>query len=83
MSAPLGPCLPKDCEDIGLGAPPPAAVDASSCGATLTRLGLGLGIGFRLGFRLGLGLGFKLRGHLEQVRVRVRVRVRVQAAGRP
>ena len=89
MSAPLGPCLPKDCEDIGLGAPPPGAVGASSCGATLTTLA-GLPV---LPARLSLPaarerlkralFGVKVRLRLRlRVRVRVRLRLRVRVRGR-
>ena len=75
MSAPLGPCLPKDCEDIGLGAPPPGAVGASSCGATLTTLA-GLPV---LPARLSLPAAReRLKRALVGVRVRVRVRVRLR-----
>ena len=75
MSAPLGPCLPKDCEDIGLGAPPPAAVGASSCGATLTTLA-GLPV---LPARLRmLAARERLKRALVGVRLRLRLRLRLR-----
>ena len=72
LAAPLGP---KDCEDIGLGAPPPGAVGASSCGATLTTLA-GLPV---LPARLRmLAARERLKRALVGVRVRLRLRLRVR-----